>query len=122
MDEQAPEQSKPLHFDTALFAIRAKTKRGSKGLREAAREIDGVSASTLSRIESEHTVDLRTVGKVCQWLGMSPDDFFSMEATRQPEPLTAYQRIEFILRSETQLEESEINSIITLIIALDCCE
>src|SRR5207237_650897 len=98
-------------------------KRGNKGLREAAREIDGVSASTLSRIErEERTIDLQTVCNVCAWLGMSPNDFFSREAARQPEPLTAYQRIEFILRSETQLEESEINSIITLIIALDCCE
>jgi transcriptional regulator with XRE-family HTH domain len=122
MNKKTPEQSIPLHFDVSIFALQVRTKRGNRGLREVAREIGGISASTLLRIETEHSVDLRTVSKVCEWLGLPPDDFFSHKAKGLPDPLTTYQQIEMLLRSETQLKEQEISSIMTLIIALDCYE
>jgi hypothetical protein len=46
-------------------------KRGSMGIRAAAHEI-GTSAATLSRIERGHLPDSRTLGRVCEWLGINP--------------------------------------------------
>ncbi len=48
--------------------------RGSMGIRAAAKEI-GVSPTTLSRIERGHVPDLRTLDKVCEWIGVDPAKF-----------------------------------------------
>ncbi len=46
-------------------------KRGGHGLRATASKI-GVSAPTLSRIESGKMPDLHTFGKLCRWLKIDP--------------------------------------------------
>ena len=46
-------------------------KRGYRGLRETAREIE-TSAPTLSRVESGKMPDLQTFGKLCRWLEIDP--------------------------------------------------
>lgn len=48
--------------------------RGSMGIRAAAKEI-GISPTTLSRIERGHVPDLRTLDKVCEWIGVDPAKF-----------------------------------------------
>ncbi len=48
--------------------------RGSMGIRAAAKEI-GISPTTLSRIERGHVPDLRTLDKVCDWIGADPTKF-----------------------------------------------
>ena len=48
--------------------------RGSMGIRAAAREID-ISPTTLSRIEHGHVPDLRTLQKICDWMGEDPAEF-----------------------------------------------
>jgi transcriptional regulator with XRE-family HTH domain len=48
--------------------------RGSMGIRAAAKEI-GISPTTLSRIERGHVPDLRTLGKVCDWVGVDSAKF-----------------------------------------------
>ena len=49
-------------------------KRGSMGIRAAARAID-ISPATLSRIERGHLPDLRTLQKICEWLDEDPSRF-----------------------------------------------
>lgn len=49
-------------------------KRGNMGIRAAAREI-GISPTTLSKIENGHLPDQKTLNKVCDWLGASPEKF-----------------------------------------------
>jgi transcriptional regulator with XRE-family HTH domain len=44
-------------------------KRGSRGIREAAREI-GISHATLSRVERGHLPDLENYQKICKWMGI----------------------------------------------------
>jgi transcriptional regulator with XRE-family HTH domain len=48
--------------------------RGSMGIRAAAKEI-GISPTTLSRIERGHVPDLRTLNKICEWIGVDPAKF-----------------------------------------------
>ena len=66
-----------LAMDKLAAAIRA--KRGERGLREAAKEIEGVSPSTLSRIEQGKMPDLGTFTNLCNWLGVKPEEFFVVE-------------------------------------------
>lgn len=46
-------------------------ERGERGVREVAKEI-GVSAATLSRVERGKLPDLKTFGKICEWLEFDP--------------------------------------------------
>ena len=61
-------------------------KRGSKKLRETAREI-GIGPATLMRVESGRIPDLDTFGKLCTWLGEDPKQFLGLDALeRHPSP------------------------------------
>ena len=44
------------------------------GVRAAAKEI-GISPTTLSRIERGHVPDVRTLEKVCEWMGEEAEKF-----------------------------------------------
>lgn len=50
-----------------------KEKRGSRGIREVAKEIL-ISPATLSRIELGKQPDLDTFSKICIWLKINPGD------------------------------------------------
>ena len=52
-------------------------KRGSMGVRAAAREI-GISPTTLSKIENGHIPDQVTLKKVCEWIGEEVTKFTAM--------------------------------------------
>ena len=49
-------------------------KRGNMGIRAAAKEI-GISPTTLSRIERGHVPDLKTLDRICAWIGEDPTKF-----------------------------------------------
>ncbi len=53
-------------------------KRGERGVREFAREI-GISAATLSRIETGKLPDIETFGKLCSVLRLDPADILEIE-------------------------------------------
>lgn len=91
-------------------------KRGSRGVREVAKEI-GISHSTLSRVERGHLPDLENYQKLCQWLGIdltatntipvaandgaTPKVHFKKEATVSPE--TAQALAQMILTAQAAL-------------------
>ena len=62
-------------IDVRKLAVEIRKKRENKGLRETAKEIGGISASTLSRVEAGRLPDLASFLRLCQWLGFSPDEF-----------------------------------------------
>ncbi len=63
-------------IDLEKLAAHVRTENEpSRGLRAIAEEIEGVSASTLSRIEQGNLPDLPTFIRICAWLGVSPDEF-----------------------------------------------
>lgn len=53
-------------------------RRGSDGVRAAAKEI-GISSATLSRVENGHIPDLATFAAICRWLGEDPAQFLGMQ-------------------------------------------
>lgn len=55
--------------------------RGSMGLRAAAKEI-GISPTTLSRIESGHIPDRKTLDILCKWIGEEPARFTGLGQLR----------------------------------------
>jgi transcriptional regulator with XRE-family HTH domain len=58
-------------------------KRGSRGVRAAAAEVD-ISAATFSRVENGHMPDLETFAKICKWVGRDPGEFLGFGS--QPDP------------------------------------
>lgn len=57
--------------DLAPLVLR---KRGNMGVRAAAMEI-GVSPTTLTRVEKGNIPDVKTLNKICKWLGEEPTKF-----------------------------------------------
>lgn len=62
------------------LSAKVKQKRGNLGLRAAADQI-GITHTTLSRVESGKLPDMNTFEKLCAWLGMEPNDFFTVSNT-----------------------------------------
>src|SRR5579859_1107217 len=60
-----------------------RNKRGSKKIRETAKEI-GIGPATLMRIENGRIPDLETFGKVCRWLNFDPGSFLGFEEKANP--------------------------------------
>jgi transcriptional regulator with XRE-family HTH domain len=60
-------------------------KRGSRKLRETAKEI-GIGSATLMRIESGRIPDVETFGKLCDWLGENPAAFLGLKELQQNAP------------------------------------
>jgi len=68
-------------MNLAAFSERLVHKRGTQGVRAAAREA-GVSPATLFRIETGHLPDLETFERLCRWLGEDPSRFLDSPAYR----------------------------------------
>lgn len=62
-------------LDTKALAERLRQKRGKRGLREISEEMNGVSISTLSRVENGKVPDVETFLTICHWLQVSPSEF-----------------------------------------------
>ena len=76
--------------------------RGSMGIRAAANEI-GISPTTLSRIERGHIPDMKTLDKICQWVGESPEKF------------TGIGGLQIAFKSKTTMEPKTAKSLANLI-------
>jgi transcriptional regulator with XRE-family HTH domain len=91
-----------------------KNKRGKRNLRDIAKEIGGVSISTLSRIEQGKIPDLSTYMKICEWLEVSPDVF---NINAKPTEKTHEEEIVFHLRADQSLSQ-EVSDALTKMIEL----
>ncbi|NET54488.1 MAG: helix-turn-helix transcriptional regulator, partial [Merismopedia sp. SIO2A8] len=60
------------HLDLNRLATLTRSRRGSLGLRAAAKEIGNVSTSTLSRVENGKMPDMETFLALCDWLEVPP--------------------------------------------------
>lgn len=85
-------------------------QRGSRKLREVAREI-GIGAATLMRVENGRIPDVSTFGKLCNWLGLDPGSFLGFEESntksaardkeRSDQVVAAHLRIDRLPQLET---------------------
>lgn len=55
------------------LGVRVKEKRGTQGIRAAAKEI-GISHATISRVERGYMPDLANYRRICRWLGINVED------------------------------------------------
>ena len=105
-------------LDIQRFSALLRSKRGSRGLREVAQEISTnigkVSASTLSRIEQENVPDLETFMLLCNWLGVTADEFRSSQGEQQP-PTPVSEVIEAHLRADRTLPPDAIDALAKMI-------
>lgn len=88
------------------------------GVREAAGQIGGVSASTLSRVERGNLPDLDSYMRLCRWLDVSPT-YFALEAASgsdAPAPeATMPEKIRMQLRSDPLLSPETKKALLTMI-------
>lgn len=86
-------------------------KRGSMGIRSAAKEI-GIGSATLSRLERGNTADLKTLEKVFKWLELDISEYFGGQSTEQP-----HQEIQVAFKSKNAISPESARSMTNLIIA-----
>lgn len=102
-------------LNTSLLSSMVRAHRGEKVLRDAAKEIGGISPSTLSRIEQGHVPDVDTFIKVCQWLG-EPTETFVIPANAQTgEVNSGQQKIIAHLRAEKALSPKTVEMLVKVI-------
>lgn len=104
------------------LAALVKAKRGDKGLREAAAEIEGVSASTLSRVEQGKAPDLDTFLRLTEWLQISPEELFETENDEEERAMPPISPtmdtpkiIEVHLRADKELNPETAEALVNLI-------
>jgi transcriptional regulator with XRE-family HTH domain len=100
-------------LNTALLSQMIKDKRGNIGLRDAAKEIGQISATTLSRLENEHLPDIETYAKVCAWLNV-PTNFFH-ETTDNVDNISSKKTIIAHLRADKLLPKKNAAALINMI-------
>ena len=100
-------------IDVRRLAVEIRKKRENKGLRETAKEIGGISASTLSRVEAGRVPDLASFLRLCQWLGLSPDEFTDGTAEANPSSTEASTPdvIEAHLRADRELPPKTVQAL-----------
>ena len=106
-------------IDIALFSSAVRERRGSLGVRAAAKEIGDVSASTLSRIEQGRLPDLDTYMKLCRWLAVTPTHF-ALHVTEAAEdrgapPVPLPERFVMHLKADQTLKPDTRQALATLI-------
>lgn len=99
---------------TAFTAL-LKAKRADKSLRETAREIGEISASTLSRIENGKVPDMETFLSLCDWMGVEPEQFLKKEDGEQYVEPTTPEIIEAHLRADKNLDQTTAKAIAEMV-------
>src|SRR5688500_11878450 len=89
-------------LDIKKLSQMIRSKRGKIGLRETAKEIGEISASTLSRIELGKLPDVDSFLKICNWLNVTPEYFsINKPTTSGAQPIVAHLRADKNLSPET---------------------
>ena len=90
-----------------------RTKRGNTGLRKTSDDIGKISSSTLSRVENGKVPDMETFLHLCNWLEVSPSEFFIEES--EPEDVDMPDFIEAHLRADKELAPETTEALVTMI-------
>ncbi len=96
-----------------LLAEKVKLKRGTKGLRVAAKEIGGITYTVLHNIEKGKMPKLESYLKICNWLEVSAD-YFTPRYKHANTILTKDAVLKFIT-ADHSLDSSTANAIVKII-------
>ncbi len=100
------------------LGLEAKNQRGGRGIREVATEI-GISAATLSRIESGKQPDLDTFTKLCKWLNLNPGEILGYTTHPQDPQVSGIQTISAHFRADKTLQAETAKRLGELILAIN---
>ena len=106
-------KQKKNNFNAEKLANMVRSKRGTRGLRETAKEIGNVSPSTISRVENGKTPDMDTFLALCHWLEVPPAEL--MRNTEDEENLDTPEAIEIQLRADKNLEPAIADALASLV-------
>lgn len=102
-------------LETSKLAEMLKKKRGSRGLREVAKEISNkageISPSTLSRVEQGNLPDIESYITICKWLEV-PTSFFTEDNNQEYSP---QQQILSHLRADKDLPADTSAALVQMI-------
>jgi transcriptional regulator with XRE-family HTH domain len=87
--------------------IEDKLKGDGISIREAGRQV-GVSATTISRILNDESIDVHTLVSVCRWMNVSPSDVIDSELHDER---AMGSRIAAILQTNPELSEVFIEAL-----------
>jgi transcriptional regulator with XRE-family HTH domain len=101
-------------IDIKELGAQLRARRGRRGLREIAKEIGDVSASTLSRVEKGKVPDLDTFVRLCRWLGLAPEHF--MDVSKQKGVTGSTKDVVVAhLRAERTLDPKTVEALVGMI-------
>lgn len=105
------------YLDTELLATLTRGRRGSRGLREIAKEIGDVSPSTLSRVENGKMPDMETFLLLCDWLEVPPAALIKRKEEDQVtvSDLDTSEALAIQLRADKNLDPATANALAALV-------
>lgn len=101
------------HLNAEKLANLVRSKRGSRGLRETAKEIGNVSPSTISRVENGKTPDMDTFLALCNWLEVPPAEL--IVNTKDEEDVDTPEAIAIQLRADKNLDPAIADALASLV-------
>lgn len=112
-EDTAPEARRDGQIDAAALAqlVRDRRTRSHLSLRQAASEAE-VSFMTLSRVESGSQPDLTTFLRLCAWLRISPEEFFTSGPRR---PTTTIEAVTKHLVTDPSLDRQAAEKIANVV-------
>lgn len=90
-------------------------KRGNRGIREAAREMD-ISSATLSRVENGKVPDLKTFSKICKWLKVDASEVLDCRVAPEPERVGAEATVAVHFRADKDLDKDTLAALTEMIL------
>jgi transcriptional regulator with XRE-family HTH domain len=100
------------------LSVRIREKRGGRGVREVAKEIQ-ISPATLSRIEGGKQPDIGTFGKLCRWLEVDPSTILGISTSSVRErSSTSDNTVHAHFRADKELSSETANHLAKLIMAV----
>lgn len=102
------------YLDTERLANLVRGKRGSRGLRETAKEIGNVSPSTISRVENGKVPDMDTFLALCDWLEVPPAELIK-NTENEENTLNTPEAITIQLRADKNLDPAIANALASLV-------
>lgn len=92
-----------------------KDKRGNRGIREIAAEME-ISSATLSRVENGKIPDLKTFSKICRWLKVDASDILGCRVMPGSEKGAKEATVAVHLRADKDLDKDTLSALTEMIL------